>query len=441
VNDHNYVKWFAIVSEIKRWKICITDFISSYKTYRQAFEHFQLDIPEFIYLASNIHPSNNCQASPFVAYIELLKILELNQKTFFQQFQNAFDNGMKKQLYKHSHIVPLFRVLSVKDEHLFATYVRIFSLNVSDDQLWEMFLYLSKTIGLNENMSKYFSLILTERTQNILVKDLKRYCNLAKTCLEETKNENRLNFLKVLEMVFHSFFNKQLNDDQHPYRFTPLDLKEFLNITLELSSTHSLQQPTCLVIIRHIFFKLDKSKYYQSRKIRYLFERLNNFDKSLCEKNDPAGIVQDEWLTDYIYHGSLGWKLISRDDYQSLCDSHFNNRWAIYIWSRIVHLSFIRLKTTKLNEVLGQLNEWMNTVKHDIYVRNDILTTIFVKSIFEIIIIKYIKSVLSLQNIGSILRYILRAKDDQPCLIDTKQVNDFIQNVQYSLKAVFLLNG
>jgi hypothetical protein len=161
----------------------------------------------------------------------------------------------------------------------------------------------------------------------------------------------------------------------------------------------------------------------------------------LCEKNDPAGIVQDEWLTDYIYHGSLGWKLISRDDYQSLCDSHFNNRWAIYIWSRIVHLSFIRLKTTKLNEVLGQLNEWMNTVKHDIYVRNDILTTIFVKSIFEIIIIKYIKSVLSLQNIGSILRYILRAKDDQPCLIDTKQVNDFIQNVQYSLKAVFLLNG
>jgi hypothetical protein len=87
------------------------------------------------------------------------------------------------------------------------------------------------------------------------------------------------------------------------------------------------------------------------------------------------------------------------------------------------------------------LNEWMNDVKHDIYDKNDILTIIFVKNIFEIVITKHIKSISSLPNIGSILRYILRARDDQTPLIDIKKVDDFIQNVVHSIQDILKLKG
>jgi hypothetical protein len=88
-----------------------------------------------------------------------------------------------------------------------------------------------------------------------------------------------------------------------------------------------------------------------------------------------------------------------------------------------------------------QLNEWMSNVKHDIYDRNDTLTIIFVKNIFEIVIAKYIKSILFVPNIGSILQYILRIKKEQPHFIDTKQMDDFIQNVQHAIRDILSLNS
>jgi hypothetical protein len=257
----------------------------------------------------------------------------------------------------------------------------------------------------------------------------------------QIKEENRQHFLKILETVLNTFLNKQLNEERYSHQFTESDLKEFLSITVELSSTHSLQHPCCLLIIRQLLFRLDKTIQRKSRKLRCLFERLNNLDKNLYATNDSALIIQDEWLTDYTFHIPQEWWLLDRSDYQSLCDIHHNNTWSIYIWSKIVHLSFIKSEITKPNELLMQLNEWMSNVKHDIYDRNDTLTIIFVKNIFEIVIAKYIKSILFVPNIGSILQYILRIKKEQPHFIDTKQMDDFIQNVQHAIRDILSLNS
>jgi hypothetical protein len=438
VNGHGCLQWVDILSKISSWKMPTTDFISQYIEHRQAFQQFPLDIPAFIYLISKTHPSKNVQESPFVTYYNFLKELNLSHKTFFEQFQPMFADGMKQKVYTLLQIAPLFQMLSARDDHLFSNYLTVFSSNVSDGGLWNMFLHLSKTSDINESMQKHLSFVLTQRTQNISIETFKRHYQLGKECLKQMKDENREKFLKIFEAVLHAYLDKQLNNEEYSYRFIQSDLKEFLSITLELLSTQNLQHHSCLLIIRHLLFKLDKHTLNKCSKIKSLFERLNDFDRTLCETNDPAVIIQDEWLNDYIFNIPQDWRMVSRYDYQRLCEIHRDNRWSIHIWSRIVTLSLMKSETAKPNEMLTKLNEWMINVKHD---NNDILTTIFVKNVFEIVIVKHMKSILSLPNIGSIVEYILRARQEQPCLIDIKQVDDFIQNVQHSIQNILLLNG
>jgi hypothetical protein len=177
------------------------------------------------------------------------------------------------------------------------------------------------------------------------------------------------------------------------------------------------------------------------KKIGYLFERLNNFERSLYDNNDPVNIIRDEWLNDYIFLFPQEWIKINKHDYQGLCDNHHNNRWSIHIWSRVVHLSIMKSENMKTNEILRALNEWMKNVKHDSYDPNDILTIIFVKTVFENIIAKHMKSTLSLPNISLMIQYVIHIRDDTVQIIDRKLVDEFIETVKQSIKDVLLLNG
>jgi hypothetical protein len=441
LNGNGGPQWRDILSKISSWKISPTNFISLYIEYKQAFEPFPLDMPAFIYLTSKIHPPKEVQKSPFVTYFDFLKELNLSPKLFFEQFQSVFVDGVTKKVYKLLHVASIFQILSSSDELLFGNYLSAFSSKVSDDDLWAMFLNLSESSDINESMQKHFSLTLTQRTQKISIDKVKNYHKWCMESLKKIKNENYEKFLKILQTVIHEFLNIQLNDEKYSYQFKESNLKEFLTITLELSSTHSLQHPSCLLIIRHLLFKLDKDISNKYKKVKSLFERLNGFDQNLCETNDPAGIIQDEWLNDYIFHIFQDWQNMDKKDYDNLCNTHHDNRWSIHIWSRLITLSLLKSETGKSSEMLACLNKWMINVKHDIYNVNDTLTIIFVKNVFEFIIAKHIKSVLALANIGSIIEYILRAKQDQNYLIDIKQVDDFIQNVQHSIKDILLLNG
>jgi hypothetical protein len=153
-------------------------------------------------------------------------------------------------------------------------------------------------------------------------------------------------------------------------------------------------------------------------------------------------IIQDEWLQDYF--------LVMPDDflynfnsnvYQYLCDNHQNNRWTIYIWKRLIHLSILKLKPENTNEMLLKLNDWMNVVQHSIYNINDTLTIILVINLFELIIVKHIKYVLSLPNIEFIVNYILNSRQEQLYELDTKQVDEFIQNGRKAIQHILLLQG
>jgi hypothetical protein len=312
---------------------------------------------------------------------------------------------------------------------------------VDGNEVWNMLLYLSKNGDINESIQKHFTPILIQRTQTVSFETFKRYNQLAKECLKQMKDENRQTFLKILEAVLNAFLHKQLNDEHYSYRYTESVLKELLNITLELSTTYNLQHPSCLLIIRNLLFKLDTHTHTKPRKIKCLFERLNNFDQSLCETNDPADIIQDDWLTGYTFYIPQDWWTLSKDDYQSLCSMHRNNGWTIHCWSRLIYLSLLKSDITKPNEILEPLNQWMFNVGHDFYNDDDTLTIIFVRNIFETVIVKHIKSILCFPNIGSIIQYILHARENQSHLIAIKQVNDFVQNVQQLLQDTLLLNG
>jgi hypothetical protein len=83
----------------------------------------------------------------------------------------------------------------------------------------------------------------------------------------------------------------------------------------------------------------------------------------------------------------------------------------------------------------------MRTVKHDVYNINDTLTIILVIDLFELIIVKYTKSVLSLPNIEPIVNFIIQIRQEQFRQLDTKQVDEFMENGQKSIQQILLLQG
>lgn len=440
VDDHDRLQWIDIFSKIHHYRISFTDIISRYISYKQAFEHCPLDISAIIHLIRRLHPPKNNQTSPFDLFMNMLQNLNLDSSTFFHQFKSIFAEGLGKQLYTFAHIASLLQMLSTRNEQLFNIYLTSYSPTGSIDVIWSMFWYISKTGNINDIMQKGFSEILAQRMQTVSVETFKRYFQSTKACLKQIKDENRPRSLNIFETVFHAFLYRQLGDDQYSRRLTEEHLKQFFNVAVELSLAHNLQQPPYSLVIRHLLFKLSNNAVKKSTKITDVLERLNRLDQYLYDTHDPSNIIHDEWLSDCIFVPQE-WLRVTKYDYQTLCDTYHSNRWSNYIWSKIVHLSFHKWEITKPNEILTQLNEWMNNFGHSVYDANDILTNIFVKNIFEIIIAKYIKSVLSLQSFDSILPYILKIRQETPHLIDAKLVDDFVENIKLSIKNVLLLNG
>jgi hypothetical protein len=91
--------------------------------------------------------------------------------------------------------------------------------------------------------------------------------------------------------------------------------------------------------------------------------------------------------------------------------------------------------------MLVKLNDWMSVVKHNVYDITDTLTIILVINLFELIIVKYTKSVLSLPKIEFIVNFILHSRQEQLHQLDTKQVDEFIQNGLKSIHHILLLQG
>jgi hypothetical protein len=135
------------------------------------------------------------------------------------------------------------------------------------------------------------------------------------------------------------------------------------------------------------------------------------------------------------------WIQIDQDIYKYLCNNHQNNPWTIYVWSRVIQLSLLKTVKENLNMTLFKLNEWMKIVKHDVYQPNDVLTIIFVKNLFELIIVKYTNMILVLPNIETIIKFVIAIKEQQPNNINTTQVEDFIRHGLQELEHILRLKG
>jgi hypothetical protein len=88
-----------------------------------------------------------------------------------------------------------------------------------------------------------------------------------------------------------------------------------------------------------------------------------------------------------------------------------------------------------------KLNEWMKNIKREIYDSQDSLTLIFIQNLFELMITKYIKSILLLPNIEIIMQWIFSIKENQPDKIDTIQVDSLIRNGRDLLTEILELKG
>jgi hypothetical protein len=439
IDDH--LQWKHIISNIQHFGVTLQEFISKYIDYELAFRQFPLDLSGFIELIHKNHPPKSSQESPFIIFMRLCRNLNLNIEELFEQYRPFFENGIKQKLYTFAQIGELFNLIG-RHDRLFDLYFSIYVLSVNLNDLWTMFFHICTNSELNEIIQKHLISKLSFRTMNASIEDFLRYTKLANQCVTKIKTDYRPRFMRIFEKIFDSFINKQLNDERYCYLFSDSALKEFLNIGLQMSSTHNIQQTSCLLIMRRLLFQNDIRLLKIADKIKGLFKKLNDFDQDFCENNDPMFIIQDEWLQDYLLAMPEDFlHNFNSNVYQYLCDNHRNNRWTIYIWKRLIHLSILKSKPENTNEMLLKLNDWMSLVKHNVYNINDTLTIILVINLFELTIVKHTKYVLSLPNIEFIVNYILNSRQEQLHELDTKQVDEFIQNGQKSIQQILLLQG
>ena len=440
LDEHGCLQWIEILSRVREWKISLQDFVQHYVEFIDAFEVFPLDVRAFICLVQRIPLTVQMQSSPFEVYRAMLSQLKLDEREFFHRYQFVFETGSRNKLCSFLHVSSLLIMLHQYDD-LFGSYLQKWAYSVSSKELWSMFLFLSKTQVFAGNTEDHLISTLTMRTENASFEMWKHYCQLVTTCCKQFNDENRIKCLRIFEAVFSECLGKQMHDKQYTSQLNEDLLSELLTSAIELSVSPSLQKPSCSLLMRYLLFEMDSHIRNKFDKLERLFGRVNQFKQYFNQLNDPINIIQDEWLSNDLYRIPEDWLDLGNSKYRSLCELHHDNPWSLYIWSRLLHLSFSRVNTTDTNEVLLELEKWMIKVEHKNYDKNDPLTTILVGKLFELILYRHLRSVLNLPNIPTIMQYIICAHVGESMFVDCKKVDEFIQAIEQSIQSVLHLKG
>ncbi|CAF4093488.1 unnamed protein product [Rotaria sp. Silwood2] len=441
INDSRYrLQWIDILSKVKEIKLSLEQFIQGYLQYQKAFMQFPFDTSVLMYLIQRMHSSKKVKESPFIFFLQLSQSLKVDDNVFFEQFQWIFSNGIKNQWYQMKDISELFTWLRSQDQ-LFGQYFSHYAFNVNIDDLWNMFLQLCRIKAINNVNQKHVMAILNEKIPLTSVDTFHRYTKLAKTYLVETEPESRSFFIELFEKIFDAYIIKRIDYSQYLYRFSRTNYKDLLQVGLEMSLTNRLERPSCLFLFRKILCEIESYHKTNAQKLMALFENLKNFDEKLCQKYAAEKIIDDEWLKDFLIINLQIWLKLDQETYKYLCENHQNNPWAIYIWSRILHLSLSNMLNNNHADILFKINDWMKKVKHHIYNPTDIFTIILVNKLFELVLIKYSKSILLLPNIDIIMNFIISMRENTSRRIDVQQINNFISNGLENVYEVFHLKS
>jgi hypothetical protein len=439
-DDHRDHSWVSILSNVQSIDLSLESVVSKFIDYKQTFATVPFDIPAFIALVEKTPAWTDPTYSTFSSYISLLENLNLDVKTFFDEYLPHLPGWITKNKKNRSeHIGGLLQHVS-QWEQLFANYLSSCASNMHPDTFWKVFLYLIEKIDFNETILAQMSSILTKQSNSSTIEKVIERINSAMVTQTRLKDESSSNLMKILETVFDAFISELFVTEHDPDIIRDYTWLNLYDIGLNLSPTRNLLQQSCLTIINRLLFSFGHVGLI-SEKIRLSFEKICYFNDHLCRNNDPRVIIKDEWLKAHTLPIMSMCSNFTRANYQDLCNAHRNHPWNIYVWSRIVHLNILKSIIKDPADILLSIGDWMKRVGHNIYKRDDALTIVFVNSVFENIIMKHMNSILISPNIETIIRFVLDAEYDRSPLINQNQVNEFIQKGQQWIRNIFLLKG
>ena len=424
------LQWINIFSRIHEMNIPLDDLILEYLRYLPAFQPFLLDTSGYIHLIQRRDLLGATLKPPLLTIIVLLQKLNLPIKEFFDQFLSIFEQMIEEKHYETKHITILLSSISRYD-YLFEKYLCTYSSMVSSDDLWNTFIDLSTNANINETMKKHLIAVLTKSIRTVTMETFSAYAQSIRNCL--TKVKSSAYFREIFDQVYDAFITM---NSSHTIRLKQSDVKELLNIALEFTSTRSIRRPSCLLLLREYLFKLDNRMKNTGEKIQTLFENFSHYDESFYDREDPRDIIDDDWLKDYLITNTQIWLKLDDQIYRNLCKHHRNNPWIIHIWSRIVHLSLEKYINDNPNQTLVKFNQWMQNVQHDHYDPDDNLTIIVVEKLFQLVIKKHIKAILSFSNVEIITNFLFSIPSDRLSGMD-----EFIEHGTGMLRTVFQLQG
>ena len=443
IGDYHAFQWKNVLIKIKDFYLNLQEFISSYVDSQLGFREFPLNMPAFIELVQKLSLAESADESPLFILIRIVKTLDLSTDDFLDQFRPIFERRIKLKQYRMLHVADLLVHIS-RRERIFYEYFSMYAANIDTEKLWSIFVYICEKAELSEIIQHHLVSRLANRIAVVSIDTFLQYTKLIEKWLDKKASDRRSSILKMYIAIFNAFIEKQLLDEQYSYRYYPANLKEFLGIIIKVSSNpaEALQQPSSLLIIQRLLFKNNERRANVGEQLKALFQTVADFDQGLTGNQDPVVVIDDRWLESYLL--AIPQDFVSRisgEIYRSLYENPKNNHWTIYIWNRLLRLSFLKASQDNTNGTLSKLNTWMHLVKHDVYDPADLLTISFVVNLFELILFKQIKSILSLPKIDSIMNFVLALQDRDIFDLEKKHVHQFMQDAHKAIQTVLRLQG
>lgn len=441
--DFNEFQWKTIIVKVKDFSIVLQDFVSTYIAYELAFKEFPLNIPAFVELVQRLRLKEEKGPSPLFIYIRLCQSLQLDMPNFLNEFRPVLESKMREKKCTATHVEDLIVYLS-RQERIFEQYLSIYTSHVDDASLW---LFLLKMGTKGEMNEKFAHPLVSQVSIRIVRTSIDNFFLFTGQMEAQTQNlpvERRNWIYQMYISIFNAFIETQLKDIPYSHHYHEDNLKKFLEIIIKVSPSlaEAIQQPSSLLIIQHLLFKLDKNTVTLSERMKNLFRRLKNLDGKLIESSDPTTIISDDWLKNHVLNIPEGFIIcFTYDAYEYLSKYHENNRWIIYVWNRLMQLSFLKVKQEKIVEALSKLDQWMNRVKDGIHHPEDVLMISIVVNLFQHVLLPLNRSLVSLPKMDHIVKYLLPVRDDEIFGLMKDDIPSFIRRIEKEVQAIISLKG
>ena len=427
--DRHTAKWLDILPKVREISFYLDEFIGFYLKYKTAFEKDPIDTSEFIYLAVKMPIPKEKEPTYIVTLGQLHTLVQPTAMKFVIRFQPLFELYVKAKRFYMEDIIEFFQRIC-KLELSLRKYLSLYALNTVTSDLWEMFVRLSKIDNLRSISQEEFTPVLIDKVSSFIAPSFEKYALSFKAANVEMPVESRAGFTKIFQKIFDAFVIKQMQLPASVYGLTPTDCKKFLQFGLEISSVELQQNTTCLRLLRRLICETESYQRSLPDKLQALFRNLDALDGNLRQTHISDQLIDDEWLTDFLIVNTQNWLKLDEDTYGHLCRHYKNDPWAIYVWSRIMHLSLTKLANENPYDILVQLNDWMKRVHHHTFDPEDTFTLIFVGKLFDLIITKLPRALSSLPKIDAITNVLLPLRDDHTGIVNVVELNNFIKTAQ-----------